>query len=157
MKYEPTVPQESAHRRIRDAVSLRVGRGKRYSVTGLSEAAGIAPRTIESYKDGSATPGLANFLSLCAALGPGFTSDILSECGQSAKDGSNEDAEHLRVLSALGSLTAQIAEAVADGHVDHREAAQLRQPAQELMQILEPLTRDGHANAVSVPHLGKVG
>ncbi|QQA43938.1 hypothetical protein [Pelagovum pacificum] len=120
---------------------LRVGRGRRYSFAGLSDATGIPTRTLESYVQGS-TPGHAALLSLCSVLGPSFTSDILAVCGQSAKDGSTDDPEHMQVLGALGSLTAKLADAFADGHVDHREAAALRPAAQHLMEVLEPLTRD---------------
>lgn len=134
------VPHDAAARLIEDALRLRVGRGRRYSFPALSDATGIPTRTLESYVQG-ATPSLAGFLSICAVLGPSFTSDILAACGQSAKDGTDAEPEHLRVLAALGALTAQIADAVEDGHVDHREAAALRPCAQRLMEALEPLAR----------------
>lgn len=141
MKKDLLIPQDVAHRVIRDSISTRVGFSLRYSTQGLSDATGIPRRTIESYKDGSATPGLANLLSLFAALGPSFTSDILAACGQCARSGTDDEPEHMRVLTALGSLTAQIAEAVEDGQVDHREAAAIRPTVQHLIEVLEPLAR----------------
>lgn len=132
------ISQEDAARRMEDALRLRVGRGRRFSFPALSDATGIPTRTLESYVQG-ATPGLAALLSLCAVLGPAFTSDILAACGQTAQEASHDEPEHLRVLGALGGLIAQISEAVADGHVDHREAAQLRPMAAQLIEILEPL------------------
>lgn len=138
MRNTTIISQEDAVRRIEDAIRLRVGRGKRYSFPALADATGIATRTLESYVQG-ATPGLAALLSLCSVLGPSFTSDILGACGQVAQEASHDEPEHLRVLGALGSLIAQISEAVADGHVDHREAAQLRPMAAHLIEILEPL------------------
>jgi len=143
MSNSPIIPHDLACRVIEDALRLRVGRGRRFSFAGLSDATGIPTRTLESYVQG-ATPGLAALLSLCSVLGPSFTSDVLGPCGQAARDGSTDDAEHMRVLAALGGLTAQIAEAVADGHVDHREAAALRPAAQRLIEVLEPLARSGH-------------
>ncbi|MAM60837.1 hypothetical protein [Maritimibacter sp. UBA3975] len=140
MKNEPIIPHDLAARVIEDALRLRVGRGKRHSFAALSDATGIPTRTLESYVQG-ATPGLSGLLSICSVLGPSFTSDVLGVCGQSAREGSDDAPEHLRVLAALGHLTKQIAEAVEDGHVDHREAAQLRPTAQALMEVLEPLAR----------------
>lgn len=142
------IPHDLAAQRIQDALRLRVGRGRRYTFQGLSDATGIPTRTLESYVQG-ATPGLAAFLSLCAALGPTFTSDVIGVTGQMAQDANADDPEHLRALAGLCGLAKMISDAVADGKVDHREAAQLRPVAADLMQVLEPLTRDP-SNVVQV-------
>lgn len=140
MKNEPIIPHDLAARVIEDALRLRVGRGKRHSFAALSDATGIPTRTLESYVQG-ATPGLSGLLSICAVLGPSFTSDVLGVCGQSARDGREDEPEHMRVLCELGRLTTMIADAVEDGHVDHREAAEIRPVAQALIEVLEPLAR----------------
>lgn len=140
MSNGPIIPHDLAARRIEDALRLRVGRGKRYSFNGLSDATGIPPRTLESYVQG-ATPGLSALLSLFAVLGPGFTSDVLSACGQSASTCDNDAPEYMQTMAASGSLVAQLADALADGHVDHREAAQLRSHAAALIEMLEPMAR----------------
>lgn len=134
------IPQDTAASVIERALRLRVGRGRQYSFASVSDATGIAPRTLESYVQGAA-PGLPAFLSLCAALGPGFTSDVLSACGQVAHEADIDQPEHMKCLIALTRLSASLAEAVADGHVDHREAAALRPEAQRLIDILEPIAR----------------
>lgn len=141
MRKDPIIPQELAASRIKDALQLRVGRGKRFSFSSLSDATGIPTRTLESYVQGS-SPQLGAFLSLCGALGPSFTSDVLSACGQSAQHSNCDDPEHMKVLGALGALVSQISEALADGHVDHREAAALRPHAAALLDMLEPLARN---------------
>lgn len=146
MNNGPVIPQDVAAQRLEDALRLRVGRGRRYSFTGLYDATGIPTRTLESYVHG-ASPPLCNVLSLCAVLGPAFTSDLLSVAGQSAKEGTTDDPEHMRTLSCLTGLAAQIAQAVEDGHVDHREAAALRPVAQELIALLEPIA---HPNVTAV-------
>lgn len=140
MSNQPIIPHDLAARCMEDALRLRVGRSKRYSFAALSDATGIPQRTIESYVQG-ATPGLPAILSLFAVLGPGFTSDVLAPTDQSARPGSNDEPEHMQTLCCLTRLAAQIAEAVEDGHVDHREAAQLRPVAQELIEMLEPIAR----------------
>lgn len=140
MRNEPLIPHDLAARRLEDALRLRVGRGKRYSFVGLSDATGIPARTLESYVQG-ATPGLAGFVSICAALGPSFTSDVLGLCGQSASDVSPDDPEHMQIMAGSAAFVAQMADALSDGHVDHREAAQLRTHAAALIEMLEPLAR----------------
>lgn len=134
------ITQEAAARRITDALHLRVGRGRRYSFGALADATDIPQRTVESYVQG-ATPGLHNLLRLFVALGPSFTSDVLSLCDQSASSTSADDPEHMQIMSASGALVAQMADALADGHVDHREAAQLRGHAAALIEMLEPMAR----------------
>ncbi|MBO9441398.1 helix-turn-helix transcriptional regulator [Phaeobacter italicus] len=140
MTNETVIPQDLAIRKLEDALRLRVGRGRRYSFAGLADATGIKTRTLESYVQG-ASPSLANLLSLCAVLGPGFTSDLLSVAGQSAKEGTTDDPEHMRMLSVLTGFSHQLAEAVEDGHVDHREAAQLQPVAQRVIDLAEPIAR----------------
>ncbi|WP_305968315.1 MULTISPECIES: hypothetical protein [unclassified Mameliella] len=134
------ISHDDAARRIEDALRLRVGRGKRYSFVALSDATGIATRTLESYVQG-ATPGLQNLLSLCSVLGPSFTSDVLAPCGQVARDGSPDDPQHMQVVGVMSHLTGKIADALADGHVDHREHAQMQPVAAALIEQLQPLAR----------------
>lgn len=140
MRNDPLIPHDLAARRIEDALRLRVGRGKRYSFASLSDATGIPARTLESYVQG-ATPGLNCLLSMCAALGPSFTSDILGLCGQSASDANTDAPEHMQIMAGSAAFVSQMAEALADGHIDHREAAQLRTHAAALIEMLEPMAR----------------
>lgn len=141
MKNEPLISQELAHRVISDALALRVGRGKRHSVQGLSEASGVPSRCLESYRDGSATPGLSYLLCLFSALGPSFTSDVLAACGQVAHSADNDDPAHMQTVTLMGELIAKISDALADGHVDHREKAVMRPTAQALIEALQPIAR----------------
>lgn len=141
MSKSTIIPQETAASAIERALRIRVGRGKLYSYQGLSEATGIAVRTLESYVQGS-TPGLGALLSLCQVLGPSFTSDVLSPAGMTAQPASESEAEHMRVVGLMGALTAEIAEAQADGHIDHQERARMRPFAQQLSEALHPLTQD---------------
>ncbi|SOC13848.1 hypothetical protein SAMN05877809_10725 [Rhodobacter sp. JA431] len=136
-----TIAKDDAARRFEDALRLRVGRGKRYSFDALSDATRIPTRTLESYVQG-VTPPLHAFLSICSVLGPSFTSDILAACNQAAHEVNPGDPEHLRVVASLGELVTQISMAVADGYVDHREAAQMRPIAARLIELLEPLALD---------------
>ncbi|WP_422073946.1 hypothetical protein [Tranquillimonas rosea] len=145
MKKKPLVSQDDAHRRVSDALRLRVGMGKRYSFAGLEEATGIPERTLRSYVDGTidTTPGLPNLLALFSVLGAGFASDVLGVCNLTVRDGNPEEAEHFRALSLMCSLSGDIAAAVDDGFVDHRERAQLQPAAEMVIAALEPIARPG--------------
>jgi hypothetical protein len=140
MEKKPLISQDMAERRIMDALHLRVGRGRRYSFASLSEATGIPERTLRSYVDGT-TPPLHAFLSLGAVLGPGFVSDILAEIGQTASDIEAQAPDHMKVLTAGCGFVAMLSDAMADGKVDHREAAQLRELAAEFGRMVESLAR----------------
>ncbi|WP_422074138.1 hypothetical protein [Tranquillimonas rosea] len=150
MKKKSLVSQDDAHRRVGDALRLRVGMGKRYSFAGLSEATGIPERTLRSYVDGTVdtTPGLPNLLALFSVLGAGFASDVLGVCNLTVRDGNPDEAEHIRALSLMCSLSGDIAAAVDDGVVDHQERAQLQPAAEKVIAALEPIARPG--NAVSL-------
>lgn len=140
MRNDSLIPHDLAARRIEDALRLRVGRGKRYSFVSLSDATGIPARTLESYVQG-ATPGLHCFLSICAALGPSFTSDVLGLCEQSASDLNGDAPAYSQVMANSAAFVSAMADALADGRVDHREAAKLREDASSLIEMLEPLAR----------------
>lgn len=140
MENRPLVSQDTAERHLMDALSIRVGREKRYSFRSLSEATGIPERTLRSYVDGTTAP-LHAFLTLCRVLGPTFASDVLDAAGMTAKLCVPEDAEYMPTLAASCTFSAMLSDAFADGKVDHRERAQLQPVAASLIDMLEPLAR----------------
>lgn len=148
MRNEPLIPHDHAARLIEDALRLRVGRGKRHSFTGLADATGIPARTLESYVQG-ATPGLAGLLTLCAVLGPSFTSDVLAPTGLSATDGSEVEPEYPRALTVLSEALAALAAALEDGHVDHREKAVLKQAMEAVAEVTAPMMRCENVEPIS--------
>ena len=141
MRKTPLISQEAAKARVSDALQLRIGRGKRYSFRQVADATGIPERTIDSYARGDNAPTWANMVALCAVRGPGFTSDVLVDAGQTATACDGSAPEHMRALCALTEASAALAEALADGFVDHQEAAQIRAPIQRVLDLLPPLTR----------------
>ena len=132
------ISSEALSDKIDSALRLRVGHGKTYSFDALEAVTGLKARTLRSYEEG-VTPTASGLLSLCAALGPGFTSDILSMIGQSARKGDGCEPEHMPTLCAATAFSSLLADALNDGHVDHREAAGLRPIAVELMELLTPI------------------
>ena len=124
--------------KINAALRLRVGFGKTYSFEGLEEVTGIKARTLRSYVDGT-TPPAENLMALCAALGPGFTSDVFSLIGQTAASANAGEPQHMPTLCASTGFASMLAEALNDGHISHREKAAMQPAARELRALLEPI------------------
>ncbi len=132
------ISNETVADKIDAALRLRVGHGKTYSFEALEEVTGIKARTLRSYEEG-AVPTVAGLLSICAALGPGFTSDIIGMAGQSAPSSAADEPDHFRAVGSMGAMIHSLYEALADGRIDHRETALLRPMAAELMEMLAPI------------------
>jgi hypothetical protein len=85
----PLVSRTCVGETIRNALHLYVGRGRRYSVRALAEAAGVPERCIEAAKCMPDDPEyrpltLENLASLCSFLGAPFASAFLEPCGLGA-------------------------------------------------------------------------
>lgn len=83
------VSRNAIREKVRDALRLHVGRGRRYSVKELSNATGIPDRCIEAAKCDPDDPDyrpltLENLLSLCRFLGAPFASAFLELAGLGA-------------------------------------------------------------------------
>jgi hypothetical protein len=86
---EPLVSRNAIRERVRDAMRLYVGRGRRYSVKELSSGAGVPTRAIEAamcfVNDENYRPlALENLASICSFLGAPFASAFLDPCGLGA-------------------------------------------------------------------------
>ncbi|MCR9256202.1 MAG: hypothetical protein NXI16_08920 [Alphaproteobacteria bacterium] len=129
MTKEPMLTHDYVAKRLETALRLYMPDAAR--ARSVENATGVPCRTLKSYREGN-TPGLANFLAMCKALGPGFTSDILSMVGQSAHaiDGeADADAER---LTDLLTHAAAMSKAMEDGRIDHREFRELAPMARAL-------------------------
>ena len=79
---KPLISRNKIGERIRDALHLHVGRGRRYSVRELAEGSGVPERLIEAAKCDPDDPehrplSLENLFSLIKFLGAPFASAIL--------------------------------------------------------------------------------
>lgn len=128
----PLVSRSSARLKIREAIRLYVGRGRRYSVKQLSNATGIADRVIECAMadpdDGDFRPlPLEALLSISAFLGPEFTTEWLKLSDQGAYLLPDSDETPPGVLAADNSEdNARVVRAAADGVFDGPEIQVLR-------------------------------
>jgi hypothetical protein len=83
------VSRNAIREKLRDALRLYVGRGRRYTVKELSNATGVPDRSIEAAKCDPDDPDyrpltLENLASLCSVLGAPFASAFLDPCGLGA-------------------------------------------------------------------------
>lgn len=119
---EPVVSRESVTSLVQQLLYRALHVEKR-SYAELSALSGLSPRRIESYATEGKEPSLSAALSLAVALGKPAVNAMLSKIGYSARQvGASDDAAPgLAVAEMLGSLRV-IAEAAADGVIDHTEA-----------------------------------
>lgn len=132
---------------MRDALALFVGRGRRYSVDAAAGAADIKPRTLKSYVEGKATPGLHVFLSLAAAMPLAWTNSILSLAGLRAEPIGEGYSDGPMVMCSVTKFAARLAEMLADGRINHMERAalpaMLRSLAEQLLAWAKQLEDEG--------------
>lgn len=88
---EPLVTREEIRAKVRKALNLHVGRGRRYSVEELSEGAGVPKRCIQAamtkIDDENYRPlTLENLASIAKFLKAPFVSTFLEPCGLGAFD-----------------------------------------------------------------------
>jgi hypothetical protein len=108
-------------------------------IEALARAVGETPRDLRRWADGVTLPGHV----LCALLGelPRHLADeLIRPSGLRLVAIDHDDsANALMVAVQLNALAATIAEAAADGPIDHRERAAIRQMAQATITELQPL------------------
>jgi hypothetical protein len=102
------VSRSSVRERIKDALRLYVGRGRRYSVKELSNGTGVPDRMIESAMCAVDDPDyrpltLENLLSIAKFLGPTFASVYLELAGLGAFELMEGQPPLPRVLDACAS------------------------------------------------------
>jgi hypothetical protein len=105
---EPLVSRNAAREKIRDALRLHVGRGRRYSVKELSSGAGVPTRAIEAamcfIDDENYRPlSLENLLSIAKFLGATFVSHYLELSGLGAFELMDAQPPLPRVLASAPS------------------------------------------------------
>ncbi len=99
----------------------------------LAASSGVSARCIKSYRCEGREPPLSAALSLGVALGQPAVNAILSLIGYSARPtDANEAAPGVAVAEIIGGLQT-IAEAAADGRIDHTEAPRCETAANKII------------------------
>ena len=133
------VPQELAYRKFHDAMRLFVGQGRRWSCAAVSEATGIALRTVESYRSGQATPTIEKYQSLCAVLGQAFFSATIDHMSYDVRSTDPGEITPQQLLSEALEFSTHLAKFLEDGRIDHIERPALRQRIGDLAVQLRAL------------------
>ena len=125
---------------ISDTLRMFVGHGRRLTWADLATATGDKERKLRSYveTDGPEMP-LDVFMRVFNVLPPEAFGRVCRHMGfaQPAPLDADEDCTVRRALSKASRLVANGNEALEDGTIDHRERAQLRQNAEELVTVLQ--------------------
>ncbi|HYI40012.1 MAG TPA: hypothetical protein VE053_06810 [Allosphingosinicella sp.] len=135
----PLISRSEARDKIRNAIRMFVGRGKRYSVKQASNGSGVPDRLIEcAMCDPGSTDwrdlSLDALLSLSSFLGPDFTCEWLSLAQQGAFWIPNpEDLPAGEIAADSAEDCAAVARAAADGRFDRDERPVLRAVGTRMM------------------------
>lgn len=133
------IPQDLAAGKFRDAMSLFVGRGRRWSCVSVAAASGIARRTVESYRSGQATPSLEKYQSLCAVLGQAFFAATIEHLPFDVSSREPGDDTPQQLLTYSLEFSARLSRMLEDGRIDHVERRDLKSALGDLRERIAAL------------------
>lgn len=139
---------------------LFVGRGRKFSVAELALATPVNERTLKSYQEQPIDPALSNFVAIAAVL-PGLAGKVLAHAGLAAVPIEDSPAGRLArcdlsTAANVAQLMSGLAEALRDGHIDHRERRPLAEEARALaQQLLAWADRESAADLKTADILGR--
>lgn len=108
-------------------------------IEALARAVGETPRDLRRWADGVTLPGHVAF-ALLGELPRHLADELIRPTGlRLIAIDHDEGANALMVAAKLNELAGTIAEAAADGRIDHRERAAIGQMAQATITELQPL------------------
>ncbi|CCG42164.1 hypothetical protein [Magnetospirillum molischianum] len=122
-----------------DALALYCGDGRRYSRDLLASATGQDVRTVKAHVLGECAPSSPALLTYCRILPGAFARHILAMAGIT---GLRKDDYVIAPGSALAEMAegvAVLAEALADGRIDHTERPRLLRELREAVAAQESL------------------
>lgn len=133
---EHTANARSAYR---DALSLFVGRGKRFEIKDVAAATGMHPDTLCRALTGTSCPDWANTVALMAVLPVEFSEMILRPAGITGARRIDGEIHPSAVLSETADAVSALAAALADGRIDHTERPRVLKEATEAICALSQL------------------
>lgn len=134
------IASESVAARVSSA--FRLYRGT-YAPDIIEDATGIEARSHRAHRTGETPPSLPYFLRYAAVLPPAFADHVLRLAGLTGTRPVEADAE-AQPHQALAALTHRVhlmAEALADGRIDHQERATLIPALRALSSELQTFTQ----------------
>lgn len=137
-----------SHNRVCDVMSsiLRAAQVRGFTDDQLERISGVSARSIKSYRVEGKEPSLSAALSIACALGGGSLNSILSVIGYVARPLDESDAVSAGEVVAKGlAHFSTIANAAADGRIDHTEQPMCQAAADEIIAAVLPLSSAGKA------------
>jgi hypothetical protein len=119
------ITQEDVQDAFVAAFKRRVGPGK-MDIAELANKTGIPVRTLKSYRDREALPGMVNNLRICVVLGPDFASEIMHPAGLGGVESIElQPLDGPATNTMLTQLVCVLTRALEDGQIDHLEKLDL--------------------------------
>ncbi len=151
------ITTEVCTERVVSALSEVVGPGKPWTYERAAEALGIEYKTLAGYALGQSLPRLSTLLRMFSLWGPVFSNRVLrlsglDGCGRQEAVRVNDFA----LNGGAAALIGRIGEALRDGHIDHRERAQILKEARGLQEILNAWVATNDAPSGDFPIPGTV-
>lgn len=117
-----------------DALNLYVGPGRRFSVGDVAAVTGVGTDAIRRYLRSESCPEWHNAMSLITVLPVEFAETVIRPAGLSGlRRTGDESVTGLSLMREITQGTAVLADALADGHIDHQERAVCRKELTEAL------------------------
>jgi len=125
---------------------LRSAQASGWTDESLGAATQMKPRRIKAYRTEDKEPPLSAALSLAVVLGPSAINGVLALIGYVARPLDEPDAlQPMQIVAAGLAHFNTIAQAAADGRIDHTEENDCRLAADGLIATVLPLSSAGRA------------
>lgn len=133
------------------ALRPHVGPAATYGYAEAAAAIGVTERAMTSWCRAQTPPQSHKLIRLMAWLGPIFTSEILGMAGLQASAAEPPADDTLALNRETAGLVHEIADAMADGHIDHNELRRIKAKGRGLLPMLSAFV------AEETPRLRVVG
>lgn len=144
---ESTAP---SHDRVTGIIAmlLRGAQARGVHDSALSAATGIPDRTIKSYRTDGKDPSLTNALHLLAALGPDAVNAMLATIGYGGARplGDASAIDPRKIIAEILPQVSTIAQAAADGRIDHTEQRACEEAADHIIATVLPISSAGRGD-----------
>lgn len=137
------ISQDLVQARLEQVLPRYIGPGRPMSYALAAEKLQVHRRSVENWCYGAEVPSLSNFLKLGLMLGPAFVNELLRPIGLSAESAAAGKVSDHQLQADLALSTAQVAQCLIDGRVDHTERAGLRPQLLELQERITHYLAEG--------------
>ncbi|WP_152426681.1 phage regulatory CII family protein [Paramagnetospirillum caucaseum] len=139
MTVDPGPDSDVARLRAAAAFAQHVGDHMPLSREMVVAATGFEPRTVKAHALGQTTPTLSAFLAYCRVLPVTYAQQVLALAGLTGFRRQDGDTAPAAALAEMAEGVAALAEALADGRIDHTERPKVIRELREAIGAAEAL------------------